>query len=113
MCRARCVGVKKRSEPAVGEARKVGLNSALPRFSADTDTDTGTPAHLSEIRDGIHHQALAGVNPRDEFHRIALRDIHGFFTTAYARAADIIQSVTPGQLGRGITELGLHRPSAI
>ncbi|QPE04514.1 hypothetical protein IT882_15525 [Microbacterium schleiferi] len=37
-------------------------------------------ALLTEIRDGIHLQALAGVNPRDEFHRIALREFHGFFS---------------------------------
>lgn len=69
-------------------------------------------ANLSEIRDGIHLQALAGVNPRDEFHRIALRAFHGFFTTTYDRAADIIQDVTPDQLGGEIAELGLRRPSA-
>jgi preprotein translocase subunit SecA len=69
-------------------------------------------AHLTEIRDGIHLQALAGVNPRDEFHRIALREFHGFFTAAYDRAADIIRDVTPAQLGQEITALGLRRPSA-
>lgn len=69
-------------------------------------------AHLTEIRDGIHLQALAGVNPRDEFHRIALREFHGFFTAAYDRAADIIRKVTPAQLGQEITALGLRRPSA-
>ncbi len=69
-------------------------------------------AHLSEIRDGIHLQALAGVNPRDEFHRIALREFHGFFATAYDRAADIIRDVTTDQLGQGVNALGLRRPSA-
>lgn len=69
-------------------------------------------ANLSEIRDGIHLQALAGVNPRDEFHRIALREFHGFFTTAYTRAADIIQTVTTDQLDQDISALGLRRPSA-
>ena len=69
-------------------------------------------AHLSEIRDGIHLQALAGLNPRDEFHRIALREFHGFFTTAYSRAAAIVQNVTREQLDQGIAALGLRRPSA-
>ena len=69
-------------------------------------------AHLTEIRDGIHLQALAGVNPRDEFHRIALREFRGFFASAYDRAADIIRDVTPDQLGQDITVLGLRRPSA-
>ena len=69
-------------------------------------------ALLTEIRDGIHLQALAGVNPRDEFHRIALREFHGFFSAAYDRAADIIREVTPAQVGQDITVLGLRRPSA-
>ncbi|KRA25021.1 hypothetical protein ASD65_11740 [Microbacterium sp. Root61] len=69
-------------------------------------------AHLSEIRDGIHLQALAGLNPRDEFHRIALREFHGFFAETYVRAAAIVEDVAPDQLGQGITPLGLHRPSA-
>lgn len=69
-------------------------------------------AHLAEIRDGIHLRALAGVNPRDEFHRIALREFHGFFTAAYDRAAGIIRGVRVDQLGQEITALGLRRPSA-
>lgn len=69
-------------------------------------------AHLTEIRDGIHLQALAGVNPRDEFHRIALREFRGFFTAAYDRAADIIRGLTSTQLGQDIAAFGLRRPSA-
>lgn len=69
-------------------------------------------AYLSEVRDGIHLQALAGINPRDEFHRIALRQFSGFFTSAYDRAADIIRDVSAAQLGQDITALGLRRPSA-
>lgn len=69
-------------------------------------------ARLTEIRDGIHLQALAGVNPRDEFHRIALREFHGFFALAYDRAADIVREVIPAQLEQDITVLGLRRPSA-
>lgn len=69
-------------------------------------------AKLSEIRDGIHLQALAGVNPRDEFHRIALREFQGFFAAAYGRAADITQQATTDQLEKGISSLGLRRPSA-
>lgn len=69
-------------------------------------------ARLSEIRDGIHLQALAGVNPRDEFHRIALRAFHGFFAAADDRAAEIILGVAADRLGEGIGALGLRRPSA-
>lgn len=57
-------------------------------------------------------KTLSGVNPRDEFHRIALREFHGFFDTAYERAARIVQMLTAEHLSRGITALGLRRPSA-
>lgn len=69
-------------------------------------------ARLTEVRDGIHLQALAGVNPRDEFHRIALREFHGFFAAVYDRAADLVRDVTVEQLGQDISALGLRRPSA-
>ncbi|MFT3798948.1 accessory Sec system translocase SecA2 [Microbacterium sp.] len=69
-------------------------------------------AYLSEVRDGIHLRALAGVNPRDEFHRLALRAFAGFFDEAYDRAAGIIAGVTADQLGQDIAALGLRRPSA-
>ena len=38
--------------------------------------------------------------------------VHGFFTSAYDRSADIIRDVTPAQLGQDVTVLGLRRPSA-
>lgn len=69
-------------------------------------------ARLTEVRDGIHLQALAGMNPRDEFHRIALREFHGFFTAAYDRAAEIVRTVSIDQAEQGLAGLGLRRPSA-
>ncbi|WP_417564685.1 accessory Sec system translocase SecA2 [Microbacterium sp.] len=69
-------------------------------------------AMLSELRDGIHLQALAGLNPRDEFHRIALRRFDGFFARAYDQAADVLRRATPEQVASGLTQLGLRRPSA-
>ena len=68
-------------------------------------------ARLSEVRDGIHLQALAGVNPRDEFHRIALRAFAGYFAAVYDRAEGIIAGVAPDQVG-DIADIGLRRPSA-
>ena len=68
-------------------------------------------AHLIEIRDGIQLQALAGVNPRDEFHRIALRESPGF-ALAYDRAADIDSEVIPAQLEQDITVLEPRPPAA-
>lgn len=69
-------------------------------------------ALLQEVRDGIHLRALAGQKPADEFHRIALREFHGFFDTVYEDAAAFIKTLEPTDIGRDLEELGLRRPSA-
>lgn len=67
---------------------------------------------LQEIRDGIHLRALGGEKPADEFHRLALREFHGFFDRTYQETADFIARLNPDDIGRDLTELGLRRPSA-
>ncbi|WP_308288646.1 accessory Sec system translocase SecA2 [Microbacterium resistens] len=67
---------------------------------------------LQEIRDGIHLRALGGEKPADEFHRLALREFHGFFDRTYQETADFIAGLSPEGIGRDLTELGLRRPSA-
>jgi len=67
-------------------------------------------ALLTEIRDGIHLRKLAGQNPLDEFHRIALREFEGFFTSVNATVENRMHQVEDGQDPLGT--LGLHRPSA-
>lgn len=69
-------------------------------------------ARLQEIRDGIHLRALIGEKPADEFHRIALREFHGFFNATNSAAAAFVDTLEPSDLGRGLEELGLRRPSA-
>ncbi|MBA8816362.1 preprotein translocase subunit SecA [Microbacterium halimionae] len=69
-------------------------------------------AHMSEVRDGIHLQALAGVNPREEFHRVVLEEFQGFFDAAYENAVGILEKVTTDQLLAGFEALELRRPSA-
>ncbi|WP_454119509.1 hypothetical protein [Microbacterium lacticum] len=69
-------------------------------------------ALLQEIRDGIHLRALGGEKPADEFHRLALREFHGFFDRTYRETATFIAGLTPDDIGRALTELGLRRPSA-
>lgn len=76
--------------------------------------DESWSAHLAvlqEIRDGIHLRALASQRPADEFHRIALREFSGFFSTVHEGVAEFIQRLTPADLGRSAAKLGLHRPS--
>ncbi|MGP6171424.1 preprotein translocase subunit SecA [Microbacterium sp. A204] len=67
-------------------------------------------ALLSEIRDGIHLRRLAGQNPVDEFHRIALREFDGFFDRVDSTISDLLHMVEDGADPLG--ELGLRRPSA-
>lgn len=67
---------------------------------------------LQEIRDGIHLRALGGEKPADEFHRLALREFHGFFDRTYQAVADFITGLGGDDIGRDLTELGLRRPSA-
>ncbi|WP_242087663.1 accessory Sec system translocase SecA2 [Microbacterium lacticum] len=69
-------------------------------------------ALLQEIRDGIHLRALAGQKPADEFHRIALREFHGFFDAVYRDTADLIETLSSEDIGRDPEDLGLRRPSA-
>lgn len=69
-------------------------------------------ALLQEVRDGIHLRALAGQKPTEEFHRIALREFHGFFDAVYRDTADLIETLTPDDIGRDPEDLGLRRPSA-
>lgn len=67
-------------------------------------------ALLSEIRDGVHLRKLAGQNPVDEFHRIALREFDGFFTAVDTAIHDRMQQV--GDREDPLDALGLQRPSA-
>ncbi|HEX4443867.1 MAG TPA: accessory Sec system translocase SecA2 [Galbitalea sp.] len=69
-------------------------------------------ALLQEIRDGIHLRALAGQKPVDEFHRIALREFHGFFDAVYQDAARFVETLVPEDIGHNLEKLGLRRPSA-
>ena len=69
-------------------------------------------AKLQDIRDGIHLQALAGHKPDEEFHRIALREFHGFFDAVDEKVAEFMQTLTAADMTRHMDELGLRRPSA-
>jgi preprotein translocase subunit SecA len=69
-------------------------------------------ALLQEVRDGIHLRSLAGQHPADEFHRIALREFHGFFDRVYHDAAAFIESLGPEDIAQNLEDLGLRRPSA-
>lgn len=69
-------------------------------------------AELTEVRDGIYLRVLAGQNPVDEFHRIALRSFAGFFDGIRDAVADALAGLSPEQLDDPLGHLGLRRPSA-
>lgn len=69
-------------------------------------------ALLREVRDGIHLRSLAGQRPADEFHRIALREFHGFLDRVYADVVSFLQALAPEDVEQNLANLGLHRPSA-
>lgn len=69
-------------------------------------------ALLQEVRDGIHLRSLAGQRPADEFHRIALREFHGFFDAVYQDAAAFIDGLRSEDVAQNLASLGLRRPSA-
>ncbi|GGH38311.1 protein translocase subunit SecA 2 [Microbacterium album] len=69
-------------------------------------------AVLSELRDGIHLRALAGQNPADEFHRLALREFEGFFDVVAQDVAASLRDLETHGLDDPLRSLGLRRPSA-
>jgi preprotein translocase subunit SecA len=69
-------------------------------------------ALLSELRDGIHLRALAGLVPVDEFSRIAREEFDGFFDRVATRTAADVAALTPDALDGGLAALGIVRPSA-
>ena len=69
-------------------------------------------AILTEVRDGIYLRVLAGQNPVDEFHRIALREFHGFFDAVDCAVADDIRRLPAERIHDPLGHLGLRRPSA-
>lgn len=122
-----------RTEAAAGDLALTTLRSLIPdqlaaleqaRGNAVADTvravalyylDDHWTEHLAllqEVRDGIHLRSLAGQQPADEFHRIALREFHGFLENVYRDAATFIESLRPEDIGQNLEALGLRRPSA-
>lgn len=69
-------------------------------------------ALLQEVRDGIHLRALAGQKPAEEFHRIALREFHGFYDVVDERVANLFATLSDDDRDRDLEQLGLRRPSA-
>jgi preprotein translocase subunit SecA len=67
---------------------------------------------LQDVRDGIHLRSLAGQHPRDEFHRIALREFDGFFDAVYADVTVHCERLDPAGLDDPLQSIGLRRPSA-
>lgn len=66
-------------------------------------------AFLQEIRDGIHLRVLAGEDPTDAFHMIALEEFDGWMARVYQA---VISEIEKFGLSDGHSQSELRRPSA-
>lgn len=69
-------------------------------------------AFLNDVREGINLRVLAGQDPVQEFHLIALREFDDFFERVDQRVCELVANFDV-ENGTDVTEqLGLRRPSA-
>lgn len=69
-------------------------------------------AFLNDVREGINLRVLAGQDPVQEFHLLALREFDGFFDRVHQRVSELVSAFeVNGQLD-ATEQLGLRRPSA-
>ncbi|MFJ3394958.1 accessory Sec system translocase SecA2 [Leifsonia aquatica] len=68
-------------------------------------------AVLQEIRDGIHLRALAGDNPADAFHLIALREFDGWVDRIYAAVSESLTALTGSGLAGAVESAEQRHPS--
>lgn len=69
-------------------------------------------AALQELRDVIHLRALAGQDPLDAFHTLALEAFDGWESRLYASVRDAVSAMTPGEIEAGDWSRVAGRPSA-
>ncbi|NWN87079.1 MAG: accessory Sec system translocase SecA2 [Micrococcaceae bacterium] len=69
-------------------------------------------AFLNDVREGINLRVLAGQDPVQEFHLIALREFDGFFENVHQSVCDLVASYDVEDQTNATHQLGLRRPSA-
>ena len=101
--RARCDEVGR--DVVDGAARQIALHHL----------DTAWRLHLAriaEIRDGIHLVGLGGLNPLDEFHKVARDSLDDHFGNLDQAIAATFRSVAIGPTGLDLDGEGLRGPSS-
>lgn len=100
-----------------GLVSKLGWSGyqALVRKIALYTIDDAWTAHLAflnDVREGINLRVLAGQDPVQEFHLIALREFDGFFERLIQQICELVASVDVDAQENAVDQLGLRRPSA-
>ncbi|WP_395638043.1 accessory Sec system translocase SecA2 [Pseudolysinimonas sp.] len=67
---------------------------------------------LQELRDGIHLRALAGEDPLDAFHTLALAEFDGWEARMYASVLAAVRAMSADDLRRGVLPETIRLPSA-
>lgn len=76
------------------------------------DAWTSHLAFLNDVREGINLRVLAGQDPVQEFHLIALREFDGFFDRLVQDICEMVSRVGVNESEDITEQLGLRRPSA-
>ncbi|WP_043055668.1 accessory Sec system translocase SecA2 [Enteractinococcus helveticum] len=76
------------------------------------DAWTSHLAFLNDVREGINLRVLAGQDPVQEFHLIALREFDDFFDRLDQSVCELVASFDVDARADVIDQLGLRRPSA-
>ncbi|GAA2030902.1 accessory Sec system translocase SecA2 [Yaniella flava] len=69
-------------------------------------------AFLNDVREGINLRVLAGQDPVQEFHLIALREFDVFFESVHKVVCEMVASYDVDDPTGIVEQLGLRRPSA-
>lgn len=96
---------------AMGWDRYQELVRTVTLHTIDTEW-TSHLAFLNDAREGINLRVLAGQNPVQEFHLMALREFDGFFNRVLQGVCDLLTKYEISDHTDAAEQLGLRRPAA-
>lgn len=91
-----------------------GYRALVRNIALHTIDDAWTShlAFLNDVREGINLRVLAGQDPVQEFHLMALREFDGFFEKVRQHVCELVASLDVDDQEDAAEQLGLRRPSA-
>lgn len=91
-----------------------GYQALVRNIALHTIDDAWTShlAFLNDVREGINLRVLAGQDPVQEFHLMALREFDGFFERVSQHVCELVASFDVDAQEDAAEQLGLRRPSA-